>query len=437
MSATRERVDVVLLHRPGDSPQHDVVAAIRNQQGVHVNLHVHVGHPEPTDFNRWFTIARARNQMKYHGLDPWVMFVDDDVILEPNCVFRLLCALKQNSTLAAVGADYSNDQIRLGRSGHVALGATLWRRAVLEKLQFRATQQWCECWCAAHDLRSNGIEIAYVKSAHAQHLKRSLTRGSSGHVLAAFDRRDIRRFVHHFLASLRASGNHGQVLAVGYGLYPSEARVLAALPNLRLEVVANNGQMVPVRRLHDFARLTANLEPNTPVAYWDVADVVFQDSLAPLWDLIAAKPGKLLAVAEPKGYPQNAVIPAWSLSIRDRTARARAFALLKQNPFLNSGFAAGSAAAMHAYFSRGEAMLKGPELKGTLDWGDQMALNVYCHSDPARWESIDQRWNYCVHDRPVGEVFIKGGVVHSKCQPNLAVVHGNARSLRQFGLVLA
>jgi lipopolysaccharide biosynthesis glycosyltransferase len=237
---------------------------------------------------------------------------------------------------------------------------------------------------------------------------------------------------------LRANGNAEQVLAIGYGLYPSEANALSRLPNLQLQTAPNNGQMVPVRRLQDFARLTSALDANTPVAYWDVGDVLFQDSLKPLWNLILENPGKLLAVAEPKGYPHNAVIPAWSLSIRDQDARLRTFSLLKSNPFLNSGFAAGSAEAMHAYFTRGEAMLKGSELLGTSDWGDQMALNIYCHSDPSRWISIDQRWNYCVHDRAVGEVYIgERSRVCSKRNPNLAVIHGNARSLRQFGLVMA
>lgn len=432
-----EVVDVVLLHRPGDLPKNEVVDAINGQQGVQVRLHIQIGQPEPTDFNRWFTIARARNEMKHRGRSSWVMFVDDDVKLDRDCVHNLLLHLKQDSRLAAVGADYSDDRNRTGREGHVALGATLWRRSVVTQLNFRATKQLCECWCAAHDLRYNGLEIAYVDDARAQHLKTKSAAVKSGVVLAAFDRRDIRRFEHHFLATLRASGNAEKVLAIGYGLYPSEASALSQLPNVQLEVAPNNGQMVPVRRLHDFARMTAGLGAETPVAYWDVADVLFQDSLKPLWNLVGANPGKLLAVAEPKGYPHNAVIPAWSLSIHDPAAKMKAFDLLKRNPFLNSGFAAGSAATMQAYFAKGEAMLKGTELRGTSDWGDQMALNIYCHSVPSRWKSIDQRWNYCVHDRPAGEVYIDGGRVHSRQHPKLAVVHGNARSLRQFALVTA
>lgn len=436
-----EEVDVVLLHRPGDVPKQVVIDAMHRQLGVRVRLYTHVGQSKPCDFNRWFTIARARNEMKQYGDAPWVMFVDDDVVLDDDCIYKLLNQIRLNPRLGVVGADYSNDLAQVDRAGHVSLGATLWRRSVLNRLQFRATKQLCECWCAANDLRYNGIEIAYVDEARAKHLKPNSSVQAevpkAGCVLAAFDRRDIRRFEHHFLATLRASGNAEQVLAIGYGLYPSEANALSQLPNVRLEAAPNNGQMVPVRRLHDFAKMTAHLAADIPVAYWDVADVLFQSSLKPLWRLIASNPGKLLAVAEPKGYPQNAVIPAWSLSIRDAASRSRAFGLLKRNPFLNSGFAAGSAATMHAYFSRGEAMLNGPELQGTSDWGDQMALNLYCHNDPSRWVSIDERWNYCVHDRPVGEVFIKASRVCSKRLPNLAVIHGNARSLRQFGLVTA
>ncbi len=433
-----EIVDVVLLHRPDDVPKLEVIDAIKRQLGVRVRIHTHIGQPESGDFNRWFTIARARNEMKRYGTAPWLMFVDDDVVLTDDCIFQLLRQLQCNPYLGAVGADYSNDRARGDRQGHIALGATLWRRSVVTRLRFRATQQLCECWCAAHDLRNNRIEIAYTDRARARHLKTDSPVIRPACVLAALDRRDIRRFEHHFLATLRASGNFDRVLAIGYGLYPSEANGLSRLPNLELAVAPNNGQMVPVRRLHDFARITAGLAADTPIAYWDVADVLFQDSLQPLWSLIAKNPGKLLAVAEPKGYPHNAVIPAWSLSIRDQAARSRAFSLLKRNPFLNAGFAAGSASTMSAYFSCGDRMLKNPDLQGTSDWGDQMALNIYCHSDPSRWKSIGERWNYCVHDRAVGEVYIgEGSRVYSKHYPNLAVIHGNARSLRQFGLVMA
>jgi hypothetical protein len=46
-------------------------------------------------------------------------------------------------------------------------------------------------------------------------------------------------------------------------------------------------------------------DPNTPVAYWDAADVYFQSSLVKLWELVRANSAKLLAVQEPKSHPEK------------------------------------------------------------------------------------------------------------------------------------
>ncbi len=239
------------------------------------------------------------------------------------------------------------------------------------------------------------------------------------------------------MRTLRAWGNYETVVAVTYGLYPSEIRCLSALKGVQVAPRPFDGQMAPVRRLADFAEVTRQLRADTPTAYWDVADVVFQGSLRPLWRQVADQPDKLHAVAEPKGYPHNAVIPAWSLSIYDPRHRRRAFELLRRNPFLNSGFAAGTAATMHRYFSTAARFRHGPELAGTTDWGDQMCLNLYCHSQPSRWQPIDEAWNYCVHDRPRGQVYVTSrGEICGRDRGRVPVVHGNARSLRQFGILV-
>ncbi len=429
-------VDIVVLHRPGQPVRAEVKQAALAQRGIAVVYHEHAGEVRPEDENRWYTIARARNAMKRMGTSPYVMFVDDDVVLQTDCVQTLLQALASDTGLAAVAADYLADRGRSDRLGHVGMGATLFRRSVVASLHFRATPRWCECWCAAFDLNAAGQRIAYIPTAKATHLRKPKDPEHSPVILAAFDRRDIKRFEHYFLKTLRGHGNRETVVAVGYGLYPSELKQLSGLRGLQVIGRPNNGQMVPVRRLHDFALITERLAPNHLVAYWDVADVLFQGLLEPLWAVARQNPNRLLAVAEPKGYPNNAVIRPWSLSIHDPIWRQRAFELLKRNRFLNSGFAAGSARTMHHYFASAHRMLQGPELHGTTDWGDQMALNVYCHSEPNRWLQVDPQWNYCVHDRAHGEVYIEGGVVKAISGTALTVVHGNARSLRQFGLAI-
>jgi hypothetical protein len=373
------------------------------------------------------------------------MFVDDDVVLHKDCIRHLMNDLIANMRLAAIAADYSHDQNKPGRRGHIAMGATLFRGDVLRALTFRSTETLCECWCACIDLRSHGREICHSTYAKATHLKldKGRTRtcskqeSTSPVILAAFDRRDITRFEHQFLKSLRLSGNSERIIAIAYGLYPSERAKLCRIADIEWDFKNYNGQMVPIRRLEDFAKHTQRLPPSTPVAYWDVADVIFQDSLADLWCEVQTSPDQLLAVVEPKGYPENKVIQPWCLSIHHPGSRKQALKLLKANPFLNSGFAAGTADVMRRYFEAAVSMRHGPVLSGTTDWGDQMCLNIYCHLNSQAWRAVDSRWNYCVHDRRPGEVHVTtDGRVESAIGDRIAVAHGNARSLRQFAILL-
>ena len=452
-------VDVIVLHRPAQLPPAEVLQAIRKQRVVQVQLHLQIGAPRPTDQNRWETIARARNAARQLGTAPWVMFVDDDVLLDPDCLATLLSELRASPSLGAIAADFARELHRPERAGHIGMGATLFHRSVLQRLSFRFTDKLCECWCACLDLRHNGFEIRYSSAARVFHpylpstsqttkARPAITEVSRNgtceslaftpepRILAAFDRRDIDRFEHQFLKTLRAHGNRQTVTAVAYGLYPSERRRIESLDGVELNWQSYNGQMVPVRRVADFARHLEQIDPRTPVAYWDVADVVFQDSLDDLWQTVRNVPDRVLAVIEPKGYPETQIIPAWSLSIRDPHHAQQAFELLQRSPFLNSGFAAGSAAAMLQYFQSATQMQQGPELYGTSDWGDQMGLNLYCHQHPHVWQPADQRWNYCVHDRSPGEVRVTPqGRIVSRSGSRISVAHGNARSLRQFAIL--
>ena len=454
-------VDVVVLMRDDRPLPAPVLHGLRRQQGVQVVLHRVIGTRLPGDASRWQTIARARNQGKRLGRSPWLMFLDDDVELLPGCLAGLLEGLQSRRGYAALAANYLNQPAERNVRGHVSMGATLFRRTVLERIEFRCTSTVCECQCACDDLRQRGWGIAYLPSARAIHHhdrqrrqeaspapaavpvvmaspasvpepRINHDRGGEGPpcVLAAFDRRHIDRFRYQFLKTLRAHGNRELVIVVGYGLYPSEQRTLASLPAIRYVHQPINGVAVPIRRLRDFQEVLHGLPPATPVAYWDAGDVIFQSSLAPLWDLVRAHAAKLLAVREPKGHPGNRAVAGWTLSIRDPAARKYAFDLLSSRPFLNSGFAAGSAAVMLEYFREADRLRHSKELLGTYDWGDQTALNLYCHSVPERWHEIPEGWNYCVHDRYPGEVVIRrDGVLISRQGSPIYAAHGNARSL--------
>src|SRR5262249_20815503 len=134
-------VDVLFLSRDSGAPRGDVWRAIHAQTGVALRVHRVVGTPRPDDPNRFATIARARNVAKECGRAPWVMFVDDDVVLGPACVVRLVEGLQKRPEFAALGADCAGEM----RDGwhhwdyppHVGMAATLFRRRCLAELTFR------------------------------------------------------------------------------------------------------------------------------------------------------------------------------------------------------------------------------------------------------------------------------------------------------------
>ncbi|MGH7140462.1 MAG: glycosyltransferase family 2 protein [Pirellulales bacterium] len=440
-------VDVVVLSRRAEPLLREVQFALRGQQGVHLVVHRITGSPQPADANRWQTIACARNRAKSLGSAPWIMFLDDDVVPDLQCVRRLLEGLQSRPAYGALAADYLGE---LGRAnaGHVGMGCTLFRRSVLARVQFRWSPGRCECQCCCDDLRAMGIGIGYFPAGRAHHHKpgdphaRAVhshepepTRRTAAapHILAAFDRRHYVKFRKQFLRSLRAHENGETVTAVAYGLFPSELRVLACQPHVEVWPVQANGVAPPIRRLRDFQTVLARLPSGTPVAYWDAGDVVFQDSLADLWQEILAHPDKLLAVREPEGHPDNRAVATWTLSIRDPVARRRAFGLLSTRPFLNSGFAAGTAAALSACLREADEMRRGPQLAGSTDWGDQTALNLFCYSNPTKWRESEEGWNYCLHGRQPGEIVIgRRGHILSRRGTAVRVVHGNARSMSRY-----
>lgn len=164
-------IDLVVLSRSAEPLRSEVEDGIRSQCGVLVDLHRVVGTPLASDRCRWETIARARNTGKQLGNSSWLMFLDDDVVLAPDCVSMLLKELMNRPIYAALGADYSDQQHPGQIAGHVSMGATMFRRSALKQVEFRWTDQRCECQCCCDDLRSMLWAIDYLPTARAEHLK--------------------------------------------------------------------------------------------------------------------------------------------------------------------------------------------------------------------------------------------------------------------------
>ena len=440
-------VDLVILAPSAAPLRAEVAAAIARQVGMKFNAHRVIAAPRPEDSNRWATIARGRNEARRLGSSPYVMFLDDDVVLGENCVARLVEQLRHKPLFGALAADYRRESHVGQGSWHVAMGATLFRRAAIQRISFRWEPAKCECQCCCDDLRKLGMGISYEPRAVATHLdcnghekshspplqsdQRDSGATAEGRILAAFDRHHFRLFRSRFLRSLRKSRNHELVTAVVYGLYPSERRALSREPRAEVVALPPPHQISPARRrVWDFQPVLERFPANTPVAYWDAADVVFQASLQPLWEQVRANPDKLLAVREPISFSVNRATTEWTASIWDLAARSKALELFAQRPVLNAGFAAGTAQSALTYLRYAAEAWQSPALAGSTDWGDQTGLNLFCHTHPELWLEVEEGWNYCLAGRGRREAFWRkdGRIVCQQGTP-VYVIHGNAKTL--------
>jgi hypothetical protein len=447
-------VDLVLFSRDPGPPRDDVWQGVESQTGVGLHVHRVFGVPRPGDPNRWETIARARNEGKSRGSSPWVLFLDDDVVLAPDCAARLLDGLRRRTAFAALAADY-NAEMAAGAAHwdyppHVGMGAVLFRRERLAAVTFRWEPNRCECGCCCDDLRRGGFGIGYQPGAVAWHrplpgcrddhararrgpVPSEHRNAHAGRILAAFDRAHIRKFRRLFLRSLRASGNTETVTAVVYDLYPGEIAALAAIPGVEIVARPSLGESPAARRIHDFQDVIARWPGNTPVAYWDAGDVLFQARLQPLWDLVSGDPDRLLVVREPVTFDDIDVVRSWVGSVQDLEARRRILDLFSANPVINAGFAAGTARALLHYFREAVLIRASNDLRGSTDWGDQTAMNYYCHTNPDAWSEIPVGWNFCLYGRRA-----RNGprhLIESLDGSPVYVAHGNAGSLGHLALL--
>lgn len=445
----KPKVDLIVLARDAGPLHPEVRRGICLQREVQVTVHRVLGRRLPNDRCRWEAIARARNEGKLHGNTPWLMFLDDDVVLAPECVSRLVSELRRRPAYGALAADYLG-QARAGRvSPHVSMGATVFRREVLDQIRFRWDRQRCECQCCCDDLRRLLWGVDYSLVARARHLAQNGAAAShssnkatntssratkaTGVVLAALNGRHLEKFQHQFLSSLRASRNNEAVIALAMGFNEHERQALLSHARVKAFFRPDSGRFVGRQRLKAFQDILSGLAPETLVAYWDAGDVIFQAKLEPLWRLLKQSPGKVLAAREPLAHPNNRAVARWTESIQDPDARNRARTLLYNNPFLNAGFMAGTAQSLLKYCRTVAGWYQSDKLIGTSNPGDQMALNIYCHSQPEVWKEVPEGWNYCLCWRKPDTFYRdKDGRFVDRRGCPVYVVHGNARTLRRF-----
>ncbi len=436
-------IDLVLLSRDLSPPRDDVMKGVASQGLAGLRVLRVAGPPRPEDPNRWATIARARNEAKHVGSAPFVMFLDDDVVLAPGCVPSLLDGLRRRPIFAALGADYAEEMAanpfhHWDYPPHVGMGAVLFRRERLAGINFRWENKRCECACCCDDLRSAGLAVGYHPDARATHVRHPAAPVAApaavpqGRVLAAFNRAHYQKFIDRFLRSLREAGNTEIVTAVAYDLNDDERTALAAMPGVEVAARQSCGVNPAVLRIRDFREVMAEWPDETPVAYWDAGDVVFQERLRPLWQLVRDNPERVLAAREHTTYAENPVARHWLETIHDPTSRTRLLSLLSRRPILNGGFLAGTAKTLKNYFREAARLRASVEFRGSVDWSDQTVMNIFCHTNPGAWREAPSGWNYCLYRRRVRGG--PGGRVESLDGTPVHVVHGNAGSLGQRSL---
>ena len=96
-------IDLLFLSRDLAPPRQDVWKAIQAQEGVTLRVIRITGPARPGDRSRFETIARARNAGKRSGTTPFVMLLDDDVVLGPRCVARLAEGLRSRAGIRRAG----------------------------------------------------------------------------------------------------------------------------------------------------------------------------------------------------------------------------------------------------------------------------------------------------------------------------------------------
>ena len=167
-------VDVLTVLGPGRKIHELVFSALENQGDVELGHYVIQGAPPLSGERRANAIARARNRAKRMGSAHYAMFLDDDVVLPQQAIEKLVFALAFNPRYAAIGIDYQGLHQPSPWAVHVAMGAIMFIRPILERIHFRTEPSKCECYCCCEDIRRMGYLVDYLPGLRAEHLNSSL-----------------------------------------------------------------------------------------------------------------------------------------------------------------------------------------------------------------------------------------------------------------------
>lgn len=116
--------------------------------------------------------AGARTRVKRYGTSPYVLMMDNDIILAKESIKRMVEFLEKNENYAAIAI--SKHQVPEGPNEvtiqpHIDSAPVLWRLEDLQKITFEYRTQ-CECMAACEDIRNMGKEIGFLNGIRATHI---------------------------------------------------------------------------------------------------------------------------------------------------------------------------------------------------------------------------------------------------------------------------
>jgi len=167
-------VDILTVLGVGRKIQEPVLEALKIQGEVQLKHYIVEDTFHQPNEDRIQAIAQVRNRAKKMGNAHYVMFLDDDVVLPPKGIEKLVYAIFFNPHYAAIGIDYQGHSQPSPWTNHVAMGAVMFVRPILERIHFRTEPNRCECDCCCEDIRRMGYLIDYLPGIKAKHLKQDI-----------------------------------------------------------------------------------------------------------------------------------------------------------------------------------------------------------------------------------------------------------------------
>ena len=161
------------------------------QEGRFIPIEVLEGlHKQNVNFKLWVSTrddgnqaAGARNRVKQYATSKYLLTMDNDLVLEPYSIKKLVTFLDRNPNFGAIAINKYRVPPGNGEAiveSHIDSAPVLWRLELLKKITYEYRVQkdhegkdyiGCECLAAGQDVRAMGYEIGFLTGIRCHHIK--------------------------------------------------------------------------------------------------------------------------------------------------------------------------------------------------------------------------------------------------------------------------